>query len=1078
MYRTSLEIDPKFLNINMAEAFGVEFSGPNVNCFCPICEDPETSETPSCSVGVNGLWFCHRCGAKGNVIKFYSERCDISYDEAEAELTKTATEPLPEDDIDAWTFQLWKESHIPQQEYLTNIRGISKKTLIANRVGYCIDNNAGGRFTIPIFNEEGQLVNVRKYSRTKKPKMLSVRGHGQTRLFPMSTFEDFDPSRPLILCEGEWDALVLIDRGYQAVSLTGGGWPKDLTKYFEVPGLRCIICYDVNDITDTGEHKRKLARQMLTGVCRLYDIWLPLDNRGGDVTDYFVNYGNSVESFEELIQEALSTEELPQYASEEDTTELNSVEEATDTRYFGRKIRVPVLVTGKTETKHTVPVSYTLADGSVRLMNESLEAVMPVWPNYADAEKKKREDLNRLRFALWDDEAQEEAQGAERRLGVIAHLTLRSPLNSANEMEDVAGAITNIQARCLCEGRDDIVAGREYIAEGTMSTLDKDSRAIFAIRKMIPTSSYAEVLDLDSEEIEKMRKQVAPEGGAEANAEQVYNRLEHIARHLSFQTKCWGREILHLAVDLVYHSQISYFYQNALIRRAWLDLMILGDTRTGKGLTVEGIRKYYKAGTLVNAEQATIPGLIGSCSQKNGDWSVSWGSLPLNDRGLVAIDEASGFKDGELSKVTRVRSEGIVEITKAGAATAYARCRLIWIANPVVTRKRTSLTISDYGRGIEALNELFSTKEDISRLDGCVICAQGDVSLETIIDGYPSDDECAKAYDRTVLRGILRWCWTRAASDIIFELGIEQTLKEEVSRLDELIDSEIGLFPSEDLHKILIRWALAIAGRLFSTDEGGQRLIVKKAHIEAASLILERIHSETSNGLITVVPSSHSSLDESENTSDSTEIAVAKKAGSGMIAESTVFALPPNFKFDLLQNTIGVPTPSGPKTESTPTQTAATIKPDWMANYDNIGVQNTSPNVPIIPAKPQGVGRPKKPAKEGEILMKEDIRSYKQEKERANAIKSLECIARRMGGKEKVFLEALIRESTPSIQAIAEYCGTDEFLVRDVFAELMQIGALRRREGGYRQAMFMKQIWLNRAIKERQMQLQLHSKER
>ncbi len=66
------------------------------------------------------------------------------------------------------------------------------------------------RFTLPIRGtQEDNAINVRQYSRFGVDgKMLNWPGHGEAILYPLDSLEDGDVTEPVLLCEGELDALL------------------------------------------------------------------------------------------------------------------------------------------------------------------------------------------------------------------------------------------------------------------------------------------------------------------------------------------------------------------------------------------------------------------------------------------------------------------------------------------------------------------------------------------------------------------------------------------------------------------------------------------------------------------------------------------------------------------------------------------------------------------------------------------------------------------------------------------------------------------------------------------------------
>src|SRR5690242_17866483 len=104
------------------------------------------------------------------------------------------------------------------REYLQQARGISPEVIDLHLLGW-----NGSRITFPIFDRAGQFAFFKlakgPNDQTASPKMLATPGahaelYGWERVFA-------NPEK-IIICEGEFDRLVLESNGFAAVTSTGG----------------------------------------------------------------------------------------------------------------------------------------------------------------------------------------------------------------------------------------------------------------------------------------------------------------------------------------------------------------------------------------------------------------------------------------------------------------------------------------------------------------------------------------------------------------------------------------------------------------------------------------------------------------------------------------------------------------------------------------------------------------------------------------------------------------------------------------------------------------------------------------
>lgn len=152
---------------------------------------------------------------------------------------------------------------------------------------------------IPVHNEKGELL-FNKYRRdpeiTEGPKYRYEKG-ATSALYGLKTLKK---SEPVVICEGELDALCLISHGIQAVSSTGGaGTFKEEWK--DLLPQEVFICLD----SDDAGLKGAFNIQKILPIARV--MFLP---EGQDVTDFFIS-GKTVDDFKALMTEATVYEMPP-----------------------------------------------------------------------------------------------------------------------------------------------------------------------------------------------------------------------------------------------------------------------------------------------------------------------------------------------------------------------------------------------------------------------------------------------------------------------------------------------------------------------------------------------------------------------------------------------------------------------------------------------------------------------------------------------------------------------------------------------------------------------------------------------
>jgi DNA primase len=181
------------------------------------------------------------------------------------------------------------------REYLKG-RGIPDAIINSHLLGW-----NGLRITIPIYDRTGKVVYFKLAKdpdeKVPSPKMLAS---------PATTVELYgwdrviEQTSTLIICEGEFDRLVLEANGFAAVTSTGGAgtfrseWAKEFG-----PVSQVYICFD----RDAAGRRGAIRAGLMIPQAKLVE--LPAEvGLGGDITDFFVGLKRSPQDFLRLLENA------------------------------------------------------------------------------------------------------------------------------------------------------------------------------------------------------------------------------------------------------------------------------------------------------------------------------------------------------------------------------------------------------------------------------------------------------------------------------------------------------------------------------------------------------------------------------------------------------------------------------------------------------------------------------------------------------------------------------------------------------------------------------------------------------
>ena len=269
--------------------------------------------------------------------------------------------------------------------------------------------------------------------------------------------------------------------------------------------------------------------------------------------------------------------------------------------------------------------------------------------------------------------------------------------------------------------------------------------------------------------------------------------------------------------------------------------IICSNTGTGKSFMVTRLIEHYKLGDRICAEGATYAGLIGALSQVAGKWSLMWGKLPLSDRRLLVIDEMSGLRPEVIEKLTDCLSTGVASITKVITEETNARARILFLTN-----SKEGRPLNAYQGGIIALKSVIPKMEDIRRLDFAMTVAKDEVDSKIINTKHPANG--ITAYTSDLCHGLVLWCWSRKPDDIIISEKSQDAILETARYLSDKYSSQIPLVEAADQRFKIARMAVACAGRLYSTDDSGDKLVVTPEHVYFVRNFLDFIYSKDSMG--------------------------------------------------------------------------------------------------------------------------------------------------------------------------------------------------------------------------------------
>lgn len=832
----------------------------NWKAFCPICEDPESSKSPSASFDFDkGVWHCQsgKCPAGGGSIYALVQdlKKNAGFDvRREAMLGRSKDEEsikphdyakgkrknpkLTEENVTAWMRKLHNSDKLDE---FMSARGLTVETLREYQVGW-----DGQRYTIPVRDEHGELVNVRRYKLNagKADKMLNIPGHGQARIFGLQVLAANDT---IVVTEGETDMMMANQNNIPACTHTAGAatfkaeWGplfKDKIVY---------ICYDNDEGGRSGAIK---AAKMISPFAeQVYIIEIPIPVKGADVTDFFYKEGRTAEDFRELMLSAkpaksnkyVSVSEAPQEGKSVSLEDSMAMENSKET------MELVVQVSGKNNPPYYVPRRFaancSMDKGAVcqacPLFLRDGEMVQDFAPNDEQLFRFIEQNEDKTRKLL------KEISGAR------CSDRVEFSIEDRYTMEELVVG-NSVDDRSTDETQNPLT--RTIFSVGTHSTEVNSTVRLVAKNTINPRSGRAAMMAWKNEPVrtsldtfvldDDVRKSLHAFRVNDSNPDITPSPLDkcfEIAHDLSRNvTRIYGRDILHVAYDLVWHSPLAFKVDGTMVDKGWLEMMVVGDTRTGKSETALRLSQHYDAGIVKSCEGATFAGLVGGVQQVGSSgWMTTWGVIPLNDRRLVVLDEVSGLKDREvIENMSSIRSSGLAQITKIRNEQTSARTRLIWITNPA-----DGSMIDDKPEvGMAALRTVVHNNEDIARFDYVMAVRASEVSSAIINDFHESKEP---KYTKEMCSSLVLWAWSLQPDQIEFTARAVKRGRELAQQIGDEYVPDPPLMQTENVRFKIYRVAAALAARTFSIKwpkKDQYKLVVTEDHVNDAKRFLDMIY--------------------------------------------------------------------------------------------------------------------------------------------------------------------------------------------------------------------------------------------
>ena len=777
-------------------------SGSQLYARCPLHNDSNASFTVNSETGA---WYCHGCGFGGHIVEFIEHYYDVGRQAASYAADfweKKRKMPFPTMEQVVKAQEELQKRPIQLQE-LTDF-GITEEFIAEMRWGW--DDI---RVIIPVYSRTGALVNLRKYLPPSKRvdgsnnvKVCGVRGLNECRFYPYKAFEDGDT---IYITEGEKDCAVARSQGLNAVTSTGGS---------NIPNEECAlftgkIVYLMADSDPSGVRTAKKYYMQLKSIAKEIR-WVRLPVK--DFTDYWLEYKTTD------VEEYVVPLEKLGVGNLDKTDDSTSLVQSEFVENLNTWVRIENMsVTGVDPKTYTVPCKLRVmcrdskCSKPCNIGSQRVPEIMEVDPRqlvqFVDSNDCVQDTYLRKIFGCKSVVA-EPAEYVN-----IQKFLFQQSASFVDGLEEATfehryGIYTYQESR--------LTPTVKYDFEACRVTDPRTQQNYYVVRSAQLAGSELEMLNMCDDTILKFR----------SIADSCNSAFDLLSKHYD----AWhgalgidGRCDLFGAILLTFCSVTEIKWKQGILK-GWLDTMVIGDTRTGKSQMAQRFVKTIKMGSYINGENARRTGVIGGVQKFGDSWVITWGAIPMNDKGLLVIDESSGLSVEDIKELSATRSSGAVTINKIAKGEARARTRLLWLSNP-----RSGRNLEDfYWKGFGAFQEFIPVAEDQARYDLVISAAREDVDVleydEDVV--YPAlTDNDLKQY-----RELIKFAWTVEADDVVISKEVAAIVKQVVKELEE----EYGggpLVVGVAVHEKLLRLTSAFAVVSGSIDATTKRVMLQPKHV-------------------------------------------------------------------------------------------------------------------------------------------------------------------------------------------------------------------------------------------------------
>ena len=824
-------------------------SGDNyVMGLCPLHDD----HNPSFAYNKKtGRWKCFASCGGGSAIDFIMNTSGKPFKQTLLELGDKVGVPRPSLPsksqkrrpfisgklVEQWCKNLWaKEDRL---KWLKEERGLLEETIKKYKIGWEPKHE---RYTIPIPDEHGNIVNVRLYNSKAKKKVLNYtdKKHkygSPPRLYGIDELVKYE-GKQVILVEGETDRLLAMQHGFMTVTGTHGcgTFRPDWLPYFKNK--------DVVTIYDCDEEGQKVIIKIISKafenseVNSFKSVLLPLKGSKDDkdVTDYLHKRKFTAEDLQGLIDKT----ELYPYTKEETSEEIVSLDSFVEIEHesmVNKKICCDITVCGETSEAFHAVEEFRVGYCARMKKGECFNCVNPIKvPHGAQEYIGSCMSTNvQLKSMLRDFCCEFQMKPSIKILKqtTVKEFFCHQRVHRISQLHDEEGNIVQAvdgKQQELIEKRVYYLSSEHpkpghYKAVGWVKSHPKTQQITMLIESLEPLEDDYEAFKLEDNihHLEKLQNF--------SITEIVRDLRNHI-------TKIYQRDEMLITILLTYCSPRWFIYSDEHVR-GWIVSVIIGDTGTGKSQTFDRVAEFIGVGDIFSGLTGSRTGLAYALVEhKQKGWQVRIGRYPANTRKLLALDEVQEIPREQFKPIGKAMNEGFMQVDRVSSRGYESETRLIMLGNP----KEASI-MDDHQYGCVTLKAIFDPMI-IRRIDVACLTNANDIEVAKLVAEKRTGIGSQQIFGKE-LRALVYWAWNLRPEDIVISVDAQDTCEGVGQRVADTYGyaTDVPLITRYEYGKTLMRIAVALAVLDVSATLDFRKLLVKQEHVKHAMKFLKTVYS-------------------------------------------------------------------------------------------------------------------------------------------------------------------------------------------------------------------------------------------